>query len=99
MSTTQPSIPEITLEGTPTVYLDYDQCERFALSGTDPYYGGAGTELVVAASTLLRSKGGDGYDQTHKDLLKPLGSATLVLVRGETHGPGWFGIVRAIKGR
>jgi hypothetical protein len=69
------------------IYVDRDMSDLF---GVD-YYGGAGTELVIAASTLLR-KGGNKYDTVHKAILEPLGNKTLVLIRRETDGPGWFGI-------
>ena len=79
-----------------SICLDQNQCDHFALPDTDLYYGPAGTELIIAASTLLRSKGGDGYDEEHRAILEPLGSKTLVLVRGETDGPGWFGIQKVV---
>jgi len=65
------------------VYLDRDQCELF---GVD--YDPRGTELVVAADAILRSKR-QGYDAHHTNLLKPLGGRTLSL---EGRGRGWFTI-------
>lgn len=66
------------------VYIDAPQCAHF---GSD-YYADKAT-CVVAASTLLRSA---DYDQTHRDLLEPLGAQTLVLERKPGQNPGWFTI-------
>jgi hypothetical protein len=65
------------------VYLDFDQCETFGGSYHDE------SEIGVAASTLLASK---DYDEKHIELLRPLGSSTLLLEHGYGEPPGWFTI-------
>jgi hypothetical protein len=71
------------------VYLDREQARHFRVD-----YNRKGTELVVAADTLLRSKDPhEGYDRHHVNLLKPLGGKTLTL-KGK--GRGWFVIESVI---
>ena len=74
---------EVNMEA---IYTDQEQCERF---GT-PYFGSG--ELVIAADTLLQSKGGDGYDSEHTEFLSQFGGDTLVLSRKDDDriGPGWW---------
>lgn len=80
----------ITLEGEgfhlEAIYTDQEQCERFDA----PYFDSG--ELVIAADTLLCSKGGDGYDTPHVEFLSQFGGQTLVLSRkdGDRIGPGWW---------
>lgn len=74
-----------------TVYMDRNQCDYFS---TD--YVAAKAEATIAASTLLGSR---DYDSEHRDLLKPLGSATVVLERQPAQGPGWFTITSVFPGR
>ena len=71
------------------IYTDQDQCETFGVSYFD-----SEAELVVSAEALLGSK---DYDEMHKEVLKPLGSETLVLKRNEDLSPGWWKITRVIK--
>ena len=69
------------------IYTDRSQCDYFGA----PYFGGG--ELVVAADTLLASKGpSGGYDAEHTAFLSSFGGKTLVLIRTETDtiGPGWW---------
>jgi len=68
------------------IYTDQEQCNRF----NAPYFGSG--ELVIAADTLLQSKGGDGYDSEHAGFLSKFGGDTLVLSRkdGDRIGPGWW---------
>lgn len=76
------------------IYLNMQQCEDFAPRGTeDPYFGPAGIKIVTAADALLRSR---DYDEEHRKVLGSFGQKTLVLVRRETDGPGWFGIEKVI---
>jgi len=72
-----------------TIYLDPKQCDRFDVA----YYKPA--KLVIAADTLLQSKGGDGYDSEHAAFLKPLGGKTLVL-NSTGNGPGWFAVTKIL---
>ena len=74
---------EVNMEA---IYTDRDQCQQFDA----PYFGEG--ELVIAADTLLRSKGGDGYDSEHTEYLSRFGGKTLVLTRkgSDTIGPGWW---------
>lgn len=67
------------------VYLDHGQCSFFEASYFDA------TSTAIAASTLLQSK---DYDQEHRDLLKPLGSATVCLDRTGDDAPGWYTITK-----
>jgi hypothetical protein len=67
------------------IYLDRDQCERFGVT-----YGEDGETLACAASAILGSK---DYDKAHKDLLRPLGGATVV---AEQFSFGWFRITRVV---
>lgn len=66
------------------IYLDRQQSAHFEV----PYFEGG--KLIIAADTLLRSKGRGGYDRQHTDHLKSFGQRTLVLVREEEHAPGWW---------
>lgn len=79
--------------GRTLIYLDQKQCAWFEV----PYFGDAST--LIAADAILRSRGVEGYDQYHKDILVPLGGRTLRLVRKEDGdeytGPGWFEIKEA----
>ena len=73
----------------PAIYLDQKQCKHFDV----PYFGDA-TD-VIAAEAILKSKGGDGYDQFHKDILVPLSKRGCILRitrKGALMGPGWFTI-------
>jgi len=63
------------------IYVDLDQCTHFEC----PHY--APGRLVIAASTLLKSK---DYDDMHKNTLGPLRDRTIVLVRDEGARPGWY---------
>jgi hypothetical protein len=63
------------------VYLTPEQSRQFGVG-----YRKKGDQLVVAASTLLRSA---DYDDNHQRLLKPLGNRTIV---GVNNGLGWFEI-------
>jgi len=76
------------------IYLDRSQCDRFSIQGADAYFDEG--KVLVAASTLLKSKGGDGYDEDHKSALEPLGSKTVILTREESDAPGWFSIERVV---
>jgi hypothetical protein len=75
------------------VYLDRQQCVDFVPSSFegDAYFDD-GAKVITAASALLGSK---DYDEFHKNLLGPLGGATLCLERHD-EGPGWFVIVCVI---
>ena len=68
------------------IYTDREQCQRFDI----PYFDSG--ELVIAADTLLQSKGGDGYDSEHTEFLSQFGGDTLVLSRKDDDriGPGWW---------
>jgi hypothetical protein len=90
------------------VYLNRAQCAHFshdAASGVHLYEDAGGTlvghsfigpVLAVAADALLRSKGGDGYDEAHRAILEPLGGSTLTLARFQGQGPGWFTVNHVI---
>jgi len=67
-----------------SIYMDRDQCEMFNLR-----YMKASSK-TICADVLLSSKGGDGYDKTHQDILKPLGMDYVFLTRQATDRPGWF---------
>ena len=67
-----------------SIYIDRDQCEMFNLR-----YMKASSK-TICADVLLDSKGGDGYDQTHQDILKPFGQDYLFVTRQATDRPGWF---------
>lgn len=64
------------------IYTDQSQCADFGVS-----YWDKGAILTIAANTLLSSK---DYDAFHRDLLTPLGSASVTLTRTEDCGPGWW---------
>ena len=66
------------------IYIDNNQCKQFNLN----YF--KASSKTICAAVLLDSKGGDGYDQTHQDILKPLGQSYLFLTRQVTDQPGWF---------
>ena len=66
------------------IYLNREQSQHFDV----PYFEAG--KLIVAADTLLRSKGRGGYDREHTDYLKSFGQKTLVLVRDEGQAPGWW---------
>lgn len=74
---------EVNMEA---IYTDQEQCNRF----NAPYFDSG--ELVIAADTLLQSKGGDGYDSEHAEFLSQFGGDTLVLTRkgDDRIGPGWW---------
>lgn len=74
---------EVNMEA---IYTDREQCQRFDI----PYFDSG--ELVIAADTLLQSKGGDGYGSEHTEFLSKFGSDTLVLSRTDSDpiGPGWW---------
>ena len=63
------------------VYLDRDQCGYLEVS-----YFEAG-QIRLRADALLRSK---DYDRKHVDLLSPLGSDIIYLIRDEGDAPGWY---------
>ena len=65
------------------VYTNENQC---SLLGTSYYDQEA--ELSVRADTLLNST--NGYDEAHQNLLRPLGSKVVKLVRTNDMGPGWW---------
>lgn len=69
-----------------TIYTDQEQCEMFEVS----YF--RGTELVIRADELLRTK---DYDSEHREILEPLGSTLLHLTRDDSDNPGWWRIDRA----
>ena len=73
------------------VYTDHAQCGLFGAQ-----YFGLNEVLVTSTEALLKSKGGDGYDKAHKELLEPFKGKTLVLQRTEGCGPGWWEIVKAL---
>ncbi len=75
---------------TPIVYLDHAQCDRFNVA----YYDAG--KLVIAADTLLKSKGGDGYDAKAKKGLKAHEQDTLVLERAGDEAAGWFTVTKVI---
>ena len=66
------------------IYIDHNQCEKFNLN----YF--KASSKTICADVLLDSKGGDGYDQIHQDILKPLGHDYLFLTRQVADKPGWF---------
>lgn len=72
------------------LYLDQSQCNKF----NAPYFDAG--DLVIAADALRKSKGGDGYDAKMSAYLKEADEDTLVLVRAEEDGPGWFKVTRVI---
>ncbi len=74
------------------VYTDMSQCTRFEA----PYYE-RNAKLVVAASTLLASKGVGGYDRQHAEFLGQFGTSTLVLERTADQGPGWWRVTEVIR--
>jgi len=74
-----------------TIYLDMDQCARFRVD----YFDKEAT-LAVAADAVLRTKP-QGYDEKHRDLLEPLGGATLSLEACPSEGPGWFTITEVLR--
>jgi len=76
------------------VYTDMNQCDRFEV----PYFD-TEAELVVAASTLLESKGPGGYDASHTEFLSQFGSGTLVLRRTGEQCPGWWRVHNFIPTR
>ena len=63
------------------IYLDRDQCDDFEVN-----YFEAGA-LRIPADALLRSK---DYDRKHVNLLSPLGSDIIHLIRDEGDAPGWY---------
>ena len=65
------------------IYLDRDQCDDFNVN----YFGGS--VIRIPADALLRSKR-NGYDRKHVDLLSPLGSEIIHLIRDEGDAPGWY---------
>jgi hypothetical protein len=73
------------------VYTDAEQCGLFGAK-----YFEEGEILVCSADALLRSKGGDGYDKTHRDYLEPLGSKTLVLERTKGCASGWWEVIKTL---
>lgn len=73
-----------------TIYLDRAQCSHFGFL----YEGG--DKVFVAADTLLKSKGGDGYDKEIVVWMKPLGGKTLIL---EPTGCGWYNVPGYVCGR
>ena len=67
-----------------TIYIDRDQCEMFNLNYLKA------SNKTICADVLLNSKGGDGYDQIHQDILKPLGTDYVFITRQVTDKPGWY---------
>ncbi len=68
------------------IYIDRNQCKHFNLN----YF--KASSKTICADVLLESKGGDGYDIKHQNILKPLGTSYLFLTRQVTNKPGWFTI-------
>ena len=68
------------------IYIDREQCGRLGAPYTEP------GELIIAADTLLHSKGGSGYDSEHAEFLSQFGGQTLVLTRTaeDRIGSGWW---------
>tara|TARA_B100000287_G_scaffold365174_1_gene359791 strand:- start:723 stop:968 length:246 start_codon:yes stop_codon:yes gene_type:complete len=73
------------------VYTDMSQCTRFEA----PYYE-RDAKLVIAASTLLASRGVGGYDRQHTEFLEQFGSRTIVMERTADQGPGWWRVTEVI---
>lgn len=73
------------------IYTDVEQCGLFGAQ-----YFGEGEMLICSADALLRSKGGDGYDKTHREYLESLGSKTLVMERTSNCGPGWWEVIKTL---
>jgi len=73
------------------VYLDRDQCTHLEVE-----YFEADT-LNIPADALLRSKRG-GYDSYHCELLEPMGSNIINLLRERADHPGWYRMLGA-RGR
>ena len=63
------------------IYLDRDQCDDFEVN----YF--EASEISIPADVLLRSK---DYDRHHVDLLSPLGSVYIHIIRDEGDAPGWY---------
>ena len=68
------------------IYIDRNQCKHFNLN----YF--KASSKTICADVLLESKGGDGYDIKHQNILKPLGTSYLFLTRQVTNKPWWFTI-------
>lgn len=76
-------------DGKTELYLDRVQISTF----------GDGETLCIGADTLLKSKGGDGYDDYHRNYLQPLGGCTtLLLKKVSKKRPGWYVVVKGITG-
>jgi len=65
------------------IYFDRDQCEQFDIS----YFGDG--QIALRADVILTSKR-QGYDQHHKDFLKPLDNQVVRLWKRESCAPGWY---------
>ncbi|HIK67959.1 MAG TPA: hypothetical protein EYF95_08305 [Flavobacteriales bacterium] len=70
------------------IYMDRGQCQKFEVPYVDK-----GTELYIAADTVLRSRDPGGYDKYHNEFLSAKGGKTLVL---EGLGYGWFQVKSVI---
>lgn len=68
------------------IYIDREQCEKFQAK----YF--AEDTITVSAEALLNSKGGDGYDQEHRDVLEPFGAQQISASREQGDPPGWYNI-------
>lgn len=73
---------------TTEVYLDAAQCEALGVSYYDLHYWKS-----IRADRLLASKGGDGYDDYHFNLLGPMRAKTVRLARLGNAAPGWFKVL------
>lgn len=73
------------------IYTDTDQCGLFGAQ-----YFGLNEMLVCSAEALLKSKGRNEYDKTHREYLQSQGSKTLVLQRTEQCGPAWWEVIKTL---
>ena len=71
------------------IYINQNQAFEFH-NGQDLYFGPVGTWFLVCAADLLRSREGTGYDELHRKTLKSYGKETILLVRTQSCGPGWY---------
>lgn len=73
------------------IYINRDQAFEFD-NGQDLYFGPIGTWFSVRADVLLRSRDARGYDEQHTKILKFYGMESILLVRTQSCGPGWYQI-------
>lgn len=71
------------------VYLDYWQCDELRIAYDDIVYW-----REVRADRLLASKGGDGYDARHFEILGPMRAKTIRIARVNGMAPGWFKVLK-----